>query len=49
MYGLRVWYKDGRVETFHFETEESRKKKADYYRSLNRVSRVKMLELEDCL
>ena len=46
MYGLRIWYKDGRIKTFHFEDEESRKKKADYYRTLNKVERVTTFELE---
>lgn len=49
MYGLKVWYKDGKIETFYLESEEIRKKKADYYRSLNRVQRVTTFEMEDLL
>lgn len=46
MFGLRVWWKDGKIENLYFENEECRKKKAKYYKSLNRVEKVTFFEMD---
>lgn len=47
MYAMRVWYKDGRVELYQFESEQKRATKANWYRTLSTVEKVTFFEFKD--
>lgn len=47
MYAMKVWYKDGTVRILHFESEQRRATRANWYKSLSTVEKVTLFELKE--
>ena len=47
MYAMKVWYKDGSVKLYRFESEQKRYAKANWYKSLGTVEKVTFFEFKD--